>query len=194
MIFLDVGAHDGQTLEEVTKRRYGFSAIYAFEPMPAQYETLVERFGDNRDVRLFMFGLSDRDGVFPLYGHNRDMEASIYPEKRDVDSAVVTNCCFVSASAFFRDVLTGGEKAIVKLNCEGSEIPILDDLLDSGEITKAHVMIDFDIRKVRGRQHDEERILRRFEEARFTDYVLSEEVMVGETHQERIAAWLEGVL
>lgn len=35
-IFLDVGAHDGQTLAEVLKPEYRFDRVYAFEPMPAQ--------------------------------------------------------------------------------------------------------------------------------------------------------------
>lgn len=191
MIFLDVGAHEGQTLEEVTKPRYAFDRIFAFEPMPEQFVSLRERFEDDPSVTLLMVGLSDRAGVFPVYGDNSRMEASIYPTKLDVDESIVTNCAFVCASAFFRDVIPNDERVIVKLNCEGSEIAILDDLIDSGEVWKIeNLMIDFDIRKVRGREKEEDRILSKFAAIGFDRYFLSHDVMLGETHQERIAHWL----
>lgn len=194
LVFLDVGAHDGQTLEEVTKAEYGFDHIVAFEPMPQQFAHLIERFGCDSRVHLCRYGLSDVSSWSVLYGTNDAMEASIYAEKRDADQSVVTSCEFVAASE-----IVGGLPAdcvtIMKLNCEGAEIPILNNLVDTGAIFRLHnVMIDFDIRKVPGREHEEAKILERFREIGFSSFSLSDEVMQGPTHQDRIANWLRGVL
>lgn len=192
MIFLDVGAHEGQTLEEVVKPEYGFEQIYAFEPMPRQFEVLVERFGSNARVRMLRIGLGAKTAERPLYGDNANMGASLYPAKRDVDAKVETYCYFVAARVIF-DALTG--PLIVKLNCEGAEVEILDSLIDGDQLGKiANVLIDFDIRKVTGREAEAERILERLAAVGFDRYSLAEEVMVGATHQQRIARWLEGVL
>lgn len=195
MIFLDIGAHEGHTLEEVTKPAWPFTRIYAFEPMPDQYETLRARFGSDERVSLLAYGLSNKSGAATLYGSNAGLEASLYADKIDVDETIATECLFVRASAFFEMTLNREEPVFVKLNCEGAEVPILDDLIDSGEIWKAtNVMIDFDIRKVPGKESEAERILARLAEIGFDRYCLCEDVMHGATHQDRIAAWLRGVV
>lgn len=196
LVFLDVGAHVGQTLEEVVKPEYGFDAIYAFEPMPAQYATLVERFGDDRRVRLLPFGLARSTGKRRLFGLNDQMEASLYARKRDVDPKAVTVCSFVEASAWFQALGPDPRRLVVKLNCEGAEVEILENLIDSGEIWKiTNVVIDFDVRKVRGMEAAEPRLLERLARIGFDRHRLFEDVMGdGETHQARIANWLRGVL
>lgn len=193
MIFLDVGSHEGQTLEEVTKPRYRFDRIYAFEPMAREFDILTERFGHLGNVALFNFGLADSSGRRDLYGTNDGMEASIYPEKLDTDETVVSRCSFVRASEFVAEL--PDVPIYVKLNCEGAEVLILDDLIGSREIHRlANVMIDFDIRKVPGRDHEAAAVLRRLKSVGFTRFSLCEKVMIGPTHQDRIANWLTKVL
>lgn len=185
LTFLDVGAHDGQTLEEVTTDRYDFERIYAFEPAPAQYARLLERFAAVPNVTLLNCGLSDQTGPLPLYGTNDAMEASLYPAKVDVDEYVARLCHFVKASEFFTQLPDG---LTVKLNCEGAEVAILDDLIDSGQIWKiASVLIDFDVRKIPGMEHREEQTLKRLADIGFDRYC---SWPPGATHQERIRAWL----
>lgn len=192
MIFLDVGAHDGQTLEEVLKPGYPFTKVYAFEPMPTQYANLIRLHDDPRLVTVNA-GLSNRTGIRPVYGTNTAMEASVFAEKNDVDAAVATECRFIRASDFFHDRIP--QAAVVKLNCEGSECDILTDLAISGEIHKiTNVMIDFDVRKIPGQKHREKEVLKLLGDIGFDRYFLSEQVMIGRTHQLRIAHWLSGVL
>lgn len=194
MIFLDVGAHEGQTLEEVVKPRYGFDWIFAFEPMPRQFAILSERFRDP-NVILLEYGLSDHSGEATFYGGNDRMETSLYASKVDVDEREETPGRVVAASEFFEQQVAPWETAVVKLNCEGAEVPILDDLIDSGAIWRcANVMIDFDTRKVAGREGEEARVLGRLDDLGFADYCLCEDVFRGETHQDRIRCWLDGVL
>ena len=67
-IFLDVGAHIGQTLQEAIKDDYLFDAIHCFEPMVAPFARLSTRFARQVEkegkplVFLHNFGLADFDG------------------------------------------------------------------------------------------------------------------------------------
>lgn len=190
-VFLDVGAHEGQTLQEAIKGRYAFDRIHAFEPMPRQYATLQRRYGGIDRVTLENIALGDRNGRLALYGDNENMGTSIYETKRDVDPTVVTEVDVVRASDWFTAHLAPDDQVIMKLNCEGAEVPILLDLCDSGKIHNlSALLIDFDVRKVLNMEDQEQRVLDRLRDVGFDRYVLSENVMQGPTHQVRIAAWL----
>lgn len=187
-IFLDVGSHTGQTLEEVTRPQYGFK-VYGFEPMPVQYQALVAAFDDKPNVILLNYGLSDKSCDKTLYGDNSQMEASVFSNKYDVDYNVQTVCKFVQASGFLRAIQA--KDVTLKLNCEGAEVEILDDLIRSGEIwSVGNLMIDFDIRKVPGGEREAKRVLKELDGIGYDRYHLSENVMHGPTHQARIANWL----
>lgn len=204
-IFLDVGAHDGQTLAEVLKPEYRFDRVYAFEPMPAQYENLVVRFtprSEPPELVLCEYGLANSTGSLPIFGTNDEMEASLYAGKADVDRRVVTICAFVQASAWFRATLPpaeDGATVVVKLNCEGAECEILDDLIDSGEIWKiTTAAVDFDVRKIPGMEYREGEIVDRLRAIgfdRYADAGFAYGTALGDeppdaTHQDRIRYWL----
>lgn len=190
-VFLDVGGHEGQTLEEVLKPKYDWDWIHCFEPMLEQYMYLVEHFQDER-LQIHNYGLADFSGKANLYGSNDIMEASLYPDKNDADETIVTECNFVEVSEIFEWYLASNDICVMKLNCEGGEIPILNNLIDTGHIWNVtNVMIDFDIRKVSGMEHEEQKILDRMKAIGFDHYSLCDDVMVGPTHQDRIANWLQ---
>lgn len=179
MIFVDVGAHEGQTLEEAI--RYDFDRIYAFEPMPEQFARLSERFGGMASVELINAGLDGTSGTRAVYGSNADMEASIYPNKADVDAGSVTYCNFLEAS----DFLAGQYRIFLKLNCEGAEVPILDNLIDSGVINRVEsVLTDFDCQHVPGMEGEEERIRLRLKDHGYFNLVTSADV-VPKGHERR---------
>lgn len=194
MIFLDVGAHDGQTLEEVTQPRYDFERIYAFEPMPAQYETVRRRFGVDPRVKILNCGLAGVSGPLKVYGTNERLEASVYPDKSDVDTTTVTVCDFVEASWFFELHIPDVESAVMKLNCEGAEVAIMNNLIDTGQVWKLkHVAIDFDVRKIPGMEHLEGDLIDRMHYVGFDRWGDVDDLMTGHVHQERIRSWLDGL-
>ena len=195
MIFLDVGAHRGQTLEEVVKAKYSWDRVFAFEPMTQEYEYIRDTYRTVSYVWTCNIGLLDETGPQRLYGDNSKMEASIHSTHKDADSSIVTECFFVEASEFFGTYIPSNAEVIMKLNCEGSEVKILRNLLQSGEINKVkNVMIDFDVRKCSGQEHEEAAIIKEMKVAGFDRYSLCENVMQGPTHQDRVAKWLKGVL
>ena len=193
IVFLDVGGHFGQTLEEVLKPLYAFDVVYCFEPFPSHAKVIRENFADPR-LKLLDYGLSNVTG--PLEFHSAgddDMGASV--KKRDGETkAIVTRCDFVRASEFFRDHVEADDLVVMKLNCEGSECDILNDLMDSGEISKIdNVMIDFDVRKFPHLVDEEPKLMKRMADIGFTSFSLCDRVMKGRTHQKRIAHWLRSI-
>lgn len=187
-VFLDVGAHEGQTLEEVLEPEYGFDEVHAFEPMPAQHARLVALYGAFPAVYLYRLGLAGETGIRYLYGTNADMEASIYPTKNDVDATCTTSCMFLRASDFLATI-PGGWDLTVKLNCEGAEVDILDDLITTEAIWRIdRMLVDFDVRKIPGMEHRETEVRKRLADIGYDRY--RDSFPPGATHQDRIRNWL----
>lgn len=188
MIFLDIGSHEGQTLEEVTRDRWGFTEIHAVEPMPREAAILQQRFGDDPRVLIHRFALMDYTGHVTMYGANDQLEASVYSGKLDVDPDVRTTVECTRATEFFTSLPEA--ELYVDMNCEGAEVPILDDLVASGEIHRiTHMLVSFDITRVRDFEQQAARVKVAMLAAGFTRWrsVYPDRP----THQEQIAAWLE---
>ena len=193
-IFLDVGAHNGQTLHEITRPKYEFRTIFSFEPMVREFQHILRAYRSFDNVQVFDYGLGDHTGITNLYGPNEHCESSIYPQKSDVAEYHVYPCTIVEASNWFERNTTEDDTIIMKINAEGSEIPIMNNLIDSGFVHRIdNVMLDFDIRKVPGMEHCEQDLLARFQDCGFTKYSLCDDVMKGATHQSRIGNWLAGL-
>jgi FkbM family methyltransferase len=193
LVFVDIGAHNGQTLEEATKPQYAFDKIYAFEPMPRQFRNLGIFYGSVPTLEILHCGLAARTGKMNVYGDNRHNEASIYSGKPNVNESIVTSCDFIEASEFFRNNLSTEDTNIVKVNCEGAEIPIFNNLIDSGEIWKiTKTTICWDSRKIPGMEDSERMLRERFSEIGFTGHECPNKIQ-GDTHQERIANWLHQI-
>ena len=187
---MDCGTHDGQSLEEASKPIYGFARIYGFEPMSRQFQNISAQYADDPRCTFFNHGLLDHTGTEIIYGSNDICEASLYPTKRDVNESVTTECQMVEASEWFREHIHAEDRNILKLNCEGAEIPILNNLIDSGEIWKIdHIMLDFDCRYIAGNQHLEGEMLDRLASIGFDRYTLADDNPYL-THLEKMAHWL----
>ena len=210
-IFLDVGAHIGQTLQEAIKDDYLFDAIHCFEPMSEPFAALgkmareanakpdpqnqnVFKLGE-KTIILNNFGLANISGERIVYGSG--VGASLYGgdrrhEEQNIDRSLTATCAFVEASDYFRQHFVQNDLLIVKMNCEGAEVEILKNLLESGEIFKiANVMIDFDARKIKNMRTEPYKLIKRFRKQGFRNYNLHFEVMMGGTYA--IRNWLESL-
>ncbi len=190
-VFLDVGANTGQSLLAALDR--DFDKIVCFEPAPICWPYL-EKIADKR-TKIERFGLWDRDIRATLYDQGAKGAGQWIKEKRllnAVDKPITeTVCSFRRASTWMRDHVPTGQQIYMKLNCEGAECDILDDLLDSGEFEKiSYLMVDFDVRKVMKLKHREAETRARLSAYPSPRVMYCKQVMVGDTHQERIGNWL----
>ena len=186
-VFLDVGAHTGESLHAVRDPKYAFHRIYCFEPARACWPTL-EAVQDER-VAVCRFGLWDRSEERPLYDAG-SIGASMFADKFRDDRADEP-ARFVRATDWFREHLGDADAIFLKLNCEGAEADIVDDLLDSGELARVRsVMVDPDVRKIPSQAHRERELRERLRASGLTNWFMEDEVMVGATHRERIQNWL----
>lgn len=149
-IFLDVGAHQGETLKIALEDKYNFDKLYCFEPVPKCCD-LLRTFTDPR-VSICEYGLWNENITRTLYGPGRK-GASLFKDKfrGEVPSEDIR---LVRAREWFDKYLTTEDLVYLKLNCEGAECVILDDLIKSGEYKKiAVLMVDFDVRKIPSQKH-----------------------------------------
>lgn len=193
-VFLDVGAHQGETVRAVRDPKYRFDRIYCFEPASACWQALEAEAAADPRVTLLRYGLWRRTCELPLYEPG-SAGASLFEDKFTGShrTGTVQPCRFVRATEWLRENLTDRDEVFMKLNCEGAECDIVEDLLDSGEFGRLRaVMIDFDIRKVPSLRHREAEVRSRLASAGFSNYTTAEEVMIGATHRDRIQHWLKG--
>ena len=193
-IFLDVGAHTGETLAAVLDPEFRFDEIVCFEPASACWKALDNVASWDDRVSAERYGLWNKECSWLIIDPG-SQGASIY--KKDHGRYNKTELCnFVHARYWFGENIEHGDTVFLKLNCEGAECDIIDDLLDSGEFAKVtYLMVDFDVRKIASQRHREAEIRARFEREgiAFPRWASTKQVMKGATHQERIKNWLRVV-
>jgi FkbM family methyltransferase len=158
-IFLDVGAHDGETLDIALDPRWGFDRIDSFEPASTRLKTL--RKFRHRKLAIHDFGLSSQTKNTTLYGAGL-LGGSIYSEKNYLDAKATSykeEIKLQSASEWLTENTSAGDEVFLKLNCEGSEADILENLIAEQLIFRVKsIYVDFDIRKVPGQAHRQKEI------------------------------------
>jgi FkbM family methyltransferase len=160
-VFLDIGAHDGETLEVIRAAEWGFDRIVCFEPAPSCWP-LLEALSDER-VEICRFGLWSEDATLVLHnpGH---VGASLSSEKDHVEGS--TECEFRDAATWFEENLNSDDEVFAKVNVEGAEVEIIERLHQTSMLAKIdHLLIHFDIRKVPGKAHMEPGLRRMLDEA-----------------------------
>jgi len=184
-IFLDIGAHVGETLTVAVDPKWGFDRIYAFEPAP-QCWTALEQLADER-VEVLRFGLWSQDAEVDLYDAG-SIGASVFAEKGN--SSVSTTARMVDAAQWFGANLSSGDEVIAKMNCEGAECEVLDHLVATGEILKLDaLLVHFDVRKVPGLEYKERETRKRLERLG-VPYRAADDICFGRNVGEKTTNWL----
>jgi FkbM family methyltransferase len=196
-IFLDVGSNRGQTLDEILEPRYGFDRIflkygfdriYCFEPVPELQQVIAKEYQDPRIV-INEVGLWNQTCQRPIFSPG-SQGGSIFADKVNVDPQHSVICRLVRASDWFRDHLTETDEVYLKLNCEGCEVDIIEDLLDSNEYRKITSLgVAFDVWKIPSQCGREIEIKRRLEVCGYGNYV-DIELQPGDSRREKMQMWL----
>jgi FkbM family methyltransferase len=182
-VFLDVGAHTGQTL--TAAQRWDFDKIVCFEPCATNWPYLQE-LADKRTV-IERFGLWNKTITVPLYDPG-SQGGSIW--KRPGRSTKSEMCDFVRASDWLRDNVAGCT-VWMKVNAEGAEIDILNDLLDSGAFALVdYLEVMWDANKIPAVAGGLSKVQARLKECPVPRVINSKQVPPAKTHVARIDNWL----
>jgi FkbM family methyltransferase len=196
-VFIDVGSNKGQTVNAIlepsygfdrTFCKYGFERIFCFEPVTELHQDFAKKYHDPRII-LYDMGLWKETCERPIFSPGTQ-SGSIFADKVNVDPQRSTICSFIRASDWFREHLTETDEVYIKLNCEGCEADIIEDLLDSNEYRKITSLgVAFDVRKIPSQRHREEEIKRRLEECGYENYVDLESIYDG-SRRRAVRKWL----
>ncbi len=173
-VFLDVGAHLGETLEVVQSPEWEFDRIVCFEPAPACWPRILEH-ADAR-AELCRFGLWKADEMIVL--HNPGLVgASIAADKDEVAGSAT--CDFRDAAAWFERNVREADTVFAKINVEGAEVDIIRRLAETGQLRKIdHLLIHFDVRKIASMRHREAEARTDLEVAG-VEYLSADEIQFG---------------
>lgn len=148
VIFLDVGAHTGETLDVVLHPRLAIDRVYAFEPATV-CQKILRGYRDPR-LTVLEYGLSNETRTASLHGGGL-LGASVYADKHQHgDATSVESIQLQRASDWLRDHTNSDDRILLKLNCEGSECDVLEDLLTAPDLLPRlqSIYVDFDVRKI----------------------------------------------
>jgi FkbM family methyltransferase len=165
-IFIDVGAHYGETLEVALDPAWGFDRVFLLEPASVCH-SLLRKFRDRR-ISVHPVALGATNGTATLYGAGL-LGGSLFREKRQKARAQeikTEQIQVVRASEWFETNIPDDAEVFMKFNCEGAECAIIDELLSAGlgpRLTSLYV--DFDVRKIDALSHQQAEIERRLDHA-----------------------------
>lgn len=189
-IFIDVGGHYGETVEPVIDPVFGFDIIYTFEPVQECCDRI--RQVSNHRVEIVQAGLSNQTTTTKIYnpGHvGASIFADIEIPNKDNDNFCL--CQLIEASEFFRTHIGPSDRVYLKLNCEGSECDVVENLIISGEYSKVEAcLIDFDVRKVPSQRHRKQELIELMNKRKIKNFYSSEDVLFGPSNYVAVRRWL----
>jgi len=146
-IFLDVGAHFGECALRALNPRFRFDLVVAYEPSSVSQKRL-RRIKDSR-LLIRPFGLGGKSEQKTLFGAGH-LGASLYSDKKGlVRPDLMEKIEIRTAHKELADYLRDENEVWLKINCEGGEIAIIQDLYDHSILNKFdHIWIDWDARKI----------------------------------------------
>lgn len=186
-LFIDVGGHFGETLDEIFSLPHRFDVVHCLEPQTKCCSFIENKFAEQIAVGKLVvhnFGLANFDGEATLYGGDRfSCGASLFSDKIDIDSGQTEKCKFVKASSFVKKVVQEDNFAVMKLNCEGGEALILRDLMREGRIHSLNsIYVDFDICCIPSQADEQRKIITELESLNYKNYATWHEVQAVNTY------------
>ena len=132
-ICVDLGANLGQHTRTMAAHA---AKVYAFEPDPWTAAELRTRLADVPNVEVIEAAAGTEDGTFPLYRTSsfdadpveQSQSSSLMAQKRNIDTDSAVDVKVIDFPAFL-DALDG-EIAVIKMDIEGAEVPLLEALFD----------------------------------------------------------------
>jgi len=133
-IVIDCGANIGDVARSLAVTG---ATVHAFEPDPLAFEELRGLTGCYPTLNVYQQAVSDREGTVRLFRGraflsdplNQTVSSSVVGEKSNIDEANSIQVTQVDLLDFIRS--NGRLIKLLKLDVEGSEVPILEALFES---------------------------------------------------------------
>ena len=172
-IALDCGANVGN----VTTRMASTGAVvYAFEPNPHAYSALEKRFAGAPNVHTINKAVLDRNDSMRLYLHENAGEdpikwstgSSLLDFKGNVNTETYVDVETIDLAAFIEDLNTNVK--VVKMDIEGSEVQVINKMIDTGIIRKIeHLLVETHDKKVPELREDTDTLRQRIADNNLTN-------------------------
>lgn len=193
-IFMDVGAHHGETALVAIESQFSFDRICCFEPSK-QCQDLLKRISkiDPR-IEINEFGLGAENGHRWLFDSG-ELGATLSTYRPRGTNEYIERVEIRDIADWLEHNLSPNDFVVMKLNCEGSEVEILERLLEKDKLSFFYtIVISWDIRDhddLKPNARRELALRRKIRERNITNCCSSDDVLIGETHADRIRHWLQ---
>jgi len=136
-IVFDIGGYIGGWSDKIYKNNQ--PKIYIFEPIKSFYNQIEEKFKDNKDIRIFNFGLGAQSSTKQISIRGDASSTTIKPEDVTEDIKIEDiNKFLIDNNISHIDLM--------KINIEGGEYDLLNRLIETDFISKiSDVQIQFHI-------------------------------------------------
>lgn len=123
-VVFDMGGYEGQWASDIFSK-YKCS-VFVFEPYKDYANNIRNRFVKNSNIKVFDFGLGKEDKITTLYSN--DDGSSVFKK-----TGVSFEISITKASSFIKNEKIS-KIDLMKVNIEGGEYDLLEELIDSGMI------------------------------------------------------------
>lgn len=186
-VFLDVGAHNGQTLSFVLQSGCKFEKIYCFEPSSICIPKIQKLANDQTEINQFGFGKENKVTELFMSG---EVGASIFDDKSGINKELVESVRIVRISDWVKNNLNKNNINIMKINVEGGEIDIIEDLIETNLISYFYsILIHFDVRKIPSQRHREWETRTKIRKLKIKNVCYAEDVTKTRSEGEGIQYW-----
>lgn len=140
-IVIDCGANVGEFIDKIYKKGI---KLYAFEPHPVAFESLVSKYKENEDILLFQKGVYHKNDKIKFYNHKNFSDTtdwtvgtSIIKEKQNIDINNFFEVEVVDFSEFINNL--NKKIKIIKIDIEGAEFDLLESLINNNIHNKVDI-------------------------------------------------------
>jgi len=144
-LLVDIGSHTGEALEEALRPIYDIDCVFAIEPSSFGIEK-ISRFKDRR-VRIFPIAVSNYNGNSTLFSAG-SVGGGLFSDKhKHWRGTEIVRVIKFSEWAILN--LNGFENIYIKINVEGSELFILQEIIKiHKKFNFKSILLSIDIEKV----------------------------------------------
>jgi len=134
-VIFEVGGNIGEDLAQYVWR-FPQAKVFTYEPVPELYQTLVQKFGTNPNVKITQVGVSNSDRVVQFTVGGKHGEGSSHANTTAWGTKINVNLRDANALLTEVTAATGKVPDVVSINCEGCEYEVLGRMAQTGWLGK----------------------------------------------------------